>query len=224
MPRKPKYTLPAGAAVTAETVTPPASSPEPIRSQITKLSGFDNIDEVINAAPDAAQVQAGEDSRVGPNGRKLRRDGTERAAKKPRGTVNVDDPMNDPRYRQSIAGMNFYGAPRVIKRGFKTVATLTHDAELDLNDDENKAIDDYFYAVSKHTSFDPMASIVGRVLLLILLIGEIVGSRILMRSEFGKSIKEMLTRDKSETSTMQDNGVVRSGVVGEDSPFETMGE
>jgi hypothetical protein len=184
-----------------------------------------DIDSVIANAPETTNAP---ETPVGPNGRKLRKDGTERAAKKSRkGTVpDPDDPMSDPRYRQAIAGMNFYGAPRVIKRGFKTVSVLANDSELDLQPEENDAIDNYFYAVSKHATFDPMSNIVGRILLLILLIGEIVGSRILMRSTFGRQLAEMLKpkedgENVNETAIteMQDNSGNRSGSKREN-PFD----
>jgi len=202
MTRKFKNTLPAGAAV----------QPEPIRTQITEMSGFKNIDEVIENAPENTQ----ETPAVGPNGRRLKKDGTERAAKKSR-TLKLDgsDLMDDPQYRKAIQGMNFYGAPRIIKRGFKTVSVLTHDDSLDLNEQENEAIDNYFYAVSKHVSFDPMATLMGRILLLILLLCEIIGTRLLVRSKIGKQIKEWMEHEP-ETSTVQDHGSVRPGSVGED--------
>jgi len=182
------------------------------------MMGHSSIDEVIADAPESTQ----EGPAVGPNGRRLKKDGTERAAKKRRVVVADDaDPMADPRYRQAIAGMHFYGAPRIIKRGFSTVAVLSNDDSLDLNEQENQAIDDYFYAVSKHMSFDPMATILGRVLLLILLIGEIIGTRVLMRSKFGKQIKELILGE-SQTSTLQDNGSVRSSGLREDFPSPQM--
>lgn len=208
MPRKKRDPLPPGAAVQSD-------NPAPIRPQITQMSGYKDIDEVIAEAPESTQEET---PAVGPNGRRLKKDGTERAAKRRRSvTVDETDPMSDPRYRQAVAGMNFYGAPRVIKRGFSTVAALTHDDSLDLNDQENQAIDDYFYAVSKHMTFDPMSTIIGRVLLLILLIGEIIGTRVLMRSKFGTQLKELIIGE-SETTTLQDNSSVRPGSVGEDFP------
>jgi hypothetical protein len=203
-------------------VETPASegAPEPIRQQIIDQSGFSNIDEVIAAAPDATQVEPPR----GPNGRTLRKDGTERAPKGSRKsrvtTVDADDPMSDPKYKKAIAGMNFYGAPRIIKRSFKTVSVLANDSTLDLDEQENEAIDDYFYAVSKHTTFDPMASLVGRILLLILLIGEIVVTRVLVRSKFGREIQKLIMgkreEDESQVTTLQDNGGVRSSSIGED--------
>jgi hypothetical protein len=222
LPRKSKYNIPGSAVQPSESETP-----EPIRPQITQMFAPD-IDAVIAAAPESTNATATE-TPVGPNGRKLRKDGTERAAKKSRkGTVvpDGDEPMSDPRYRQAIAGMNFYGAPRVIKRGFKTVSVLANDSELDLQPEENDAIDNYFYAVSKHATFDPMSNIFGRILLLILLIGEIVGSRILMRSAFGSQLAEMLKPkeeganvNEAAITEMQSDGSIRSGSKREN-PFD----
>jgi hypothetical protein len=198
------------------------TSPEPIRVQIIEQSGFSNIDQVIADAPESTAVSG--DVPRGPNGRTLRKDGTERAAKRRRSPVAQDpsDLMSDPQYRKAIAGMNFYGAPRIIKRSFKTIATLTHDDTLDLDAEENEAIDNYFYAVSKHTSFDPMASLLGRILLLVLLLGEIVVTRILVRSALGRELKKLITgeepKDEPETAAVQDNGSVRPGSIGEDFP------
>ena len=211
MSRKSKYALPSGASVQTDSTE---AAPEPIRSQITQMSGFTDIDEVIAEAPESTQESTG--PAVGPNGRRLKKDGTERAAKRRKVIVEDDaDFMTDPVYKKHIGNMSFYGAPRTIKRSFTAVATLTHDPTLDLDDDEADAIDGYFYCLSKHMTFDPMASVVGRILLLIAILGGIVMERVLVRSAIGRQIKEMILGEP-KTTALQDNRSVRPGSVGED--------
>jgi hypothetical protein len=144
----------------------------------------------------------------GPNGRLLRKDGTERQPRRSRGgtraaTTDENPLMSDPRYVEAIQGMNFYGASRIIKRGFKLGAKVMNDPEVALAAEEEKHIDNYFYAVSKHTQFDPMATLFGRILLFVLLMGELILWRWLKYSPLGVQLKKML-KDKEEEHSGDD--------------------
>ena len=97
--------------------------------------------------------------------------------------------------------MSFFGAPRIIKRGFSTLATVTKDPDFELTDEENGYVQDYFYAVSKHTSFDPMAHIVGRLILFVLLMGELILPRLLKHSAFAKAIQELVKKASAPNET-----------------------
>lgn len=199
----------AGGSVTIETVNDTPT----IRPQITQMSGHDTLDSLIQEAPSNTNTGAGDDAPYGyfPDGRPRKRKPRAGAA-----TAATDNPlMDDPQYRKSIAGLNFYGAPRIIKRGFNLAATVSGDETLDLDKEETEAIDNYFYAVSKHIQFDPMATFIGRLLLLLILIGELVMTRLLMRTSLGRQLKEFLEKkedssDETETASVQDNGSVRS--------------
>lgn len=201
MPRKKKYEVPQPGGAVTDPENPP------IRAQITSMAGTD-IDKLIAEAP--TNTNEGNDAPFGlkPDGTPRRR----RANSKTRTSVTESENplMDDPQYRKAVAGLNFFGVPRILKRGFKTAATVAGDETLDLDKEEAEAIDNYFYAVSKHTQFDPMATIVGRVVLLVLLIGELVLSRLLARTSLGKQLKELLTSEP-ETPEMQDNDSIRPG-------------
>jgi len=164
-------------------------------------------DELDNAPTNTDET----DSRPrGPSGRLLKKDGTERAPRnyrKREGLPSVANPlMDDPRYVEAIQGLNFYGAPRVIKRSFIMGAQMMKDPDIALNTEEERHIDNYFYALSKHMTFDPMAHLLGRIILFILLMGELIMWRYLKYSPFGKQLKQMLKPDDNgETGTPDDS-------------------
>lgn len=188
------------------TTTPSETSSAPdvpsvvIREQITQMAPLTR--EELDNAPENTDTQ---DVRPrGPNGRLLRADGTERArrnmsgSRRARSQPNTDPLMDDPRYVEAIQGLNFYGAPRVIKRGFKAAGTLMKDGEIPLTSDEERHVDNYFYALSKHMTFDPMAHLIGRIILFVLLMGELIMWRYLKYSPLGKQLKKMLEESGEE--------------------------
>jgi hypothetical protein len=189
MPRKPKQPASGGAVSEIE---------NPIRPQIAEMSGHSSIESLIEEAPEKTGAQRGE------NGRILNKDGSERAPRKKRVThspTSNDNPnMSDPRYREAIAGMTFFGAPRMVKRGFSFASEVADDHEIALREEESKLVDDYFYAVSKHSSFDPMATVIGRVVMLMLLIGELVLTRVIAKTDIGKTFRELFTKENEENS------------------------
>lgn len=190
MPRPKKVKPAEGGAVT--------DVENPIRPQIAEMSGHSSLETLIEDAPEKTGAQRG------PSGRILNADGSERAPRKKRQAASAqptENPnMSDPRYRESIAGMTFFGAPRILKRGFSFASEVADDQEIALRDDESKLVDDYFYAVSKHSTFDPMATVIGRVLILVLLIGELVLTRVIAKTNLGKTFRELFTKEEEENS------------------------
>jgi hypothetical protein len=174
-----------------------AQQPKVIRDQISQMAPK-SVEE-LEDAPENTNTQTGDEASTrqrGPSGRLLNKDGSERKARQPRNSVPSDagNLMSDSRYRKAIEGMSFFGAPRIIKRGFQTLATVTADEDFALTNEENGYVEDYFYAVSKHTSFDPMANIIGRLILFILLMGELILPRLLKHSPFAKMLQEMVKK------------------------------
>jgi len=199
MPRKPK-----DAVVATEVSDTPTLN---IRPQITQMSPV-TVAELDSDAP----VNT-DDRPRGPNGRLLKADGTERKQRNMGARTRniappVDPLMSDPRYVEAIQGLNFFGAPRVIKRSFSMASNLTKDPDIALNSEEEKHVDNYFYALSKHMTFDPMAHLIGRVILFALLMGELVMWRYLKYSPFGKHIKELLKPTDEQEPTPNDNSPV----------------
>ena len=181
--------------VTPDTIGDPA--PTLIREQISQMAPATLAD--MATAPENTDTEA--QPLRGPNGRALRKDGTERAAKgsRKRGTTENDDPlMSDPRYVEAIQGLNFFGAPRILKRGFKATAGIMKDKSIELSIDEEKNVDNYFYALSKHMTFDPMASLIGRLLLFTLLMGELILWRYLKYSPLGEQLQKMLKAEDTD--------------------------
>lgn len=183
--------------------TPPDDPKITIRPQIRQMAPM-TVDELENAPTNTDEAAP----QLGPNGRRLNKDGSERAPRGSRklGQATQSNPlMDDPRYREAVADMNFFGAPRVIKRGFAGASKLMKDEEIKLNEEEERHIDNYFYALSKHMTFDPMAHLIGRVILFILLIGELVAWRWLKYSPYGEAIKKLLkpSDEKSEPEIVQ---------------------
>jgi hypothetical protein len=171
-------------------------APTLIREQIDQMAPATFAD--MASAPENTDTEA--QPLRGPNGRTLRKDGTERAAKgsRKRATENDDPLMNDPRYVEAIQGLNFYGAPRILKRGFKATAGIMKDKSIELSIDEEKNVDNYFYALSKHMTFDPMSSLIGRLLLFTLLMGELILWRYLKYSPLGEQLQKMLKADETD--------------------------
>jgi hypothetical protein len=175
-----------------------------IREQISQMAPATMED--MDSAPENTDAEV--QPLRGPNGRLLKKDGTERAPRGSRGVrvssssqSDVNPLMSDPRYVEAIQGMNFYGASRIIKRGFKLGAKVMNDPEIALATEEEKHVDNYFYAVSKHAQFDPMATLFGRILLFLLLMGELVLWRWLKYSPLGVQLKKMLKEKEEEHST-----------------------
>lgn len=185
MPRKPKSDT--------------TDTPSIIRPQIAAMAGVSSVEQLEDELPESTAIPVNEKPR-GPNGRTLRADGTERAAKRSRNaTVQQTGLMDDPEYRKAIQGMNFFGAPRIVKRGFSTVADVAGDDSIKLTSEEEKYVDQYFYAVSKHVMFDPMEHIAGRIILFVLLMGELILTRIAKRAGIGEWLKQLTSK--------QDDGV-----------------
>jgi hypothetical protein len=168
-----------------------------IREQIEQMSPL-TVDELESAPENTNTVPSSDESigpQRGPNGRLLKKDGSERKSNAKRArtdSVDQSDLMADPRYRKAIQGMSFFGAPRVIKRSFSVAADISKDASFALNEEEQSYVEDYFYAVSKHTAFDPMGSLMGRLILFVLLMGELILPRLLKNSKIAEQLKEMI--------------------------------
>ena len=180
--------------------SPPTTIDDPaqplIREQISQMAPATLAD--MATAPENTDTEA--QPLRGPNGRTLRKDGTERAAKgsRKRALENADPLMDDPRYVEAIQGLNFFGAPRILKRGFKATAGIMKDKSIELSSDEEKNVDNYFYALSKHMTFDPMASLLGRLLLFTLLMGELILWRYLKYSPLGEQLQKMLKAEETD--------------------------
>jgi hypothetical protein len=162
----------------------------PIREQILQMSPM--TDDDLKHPPEDTDL----DVEIQP--RKLKKDGTPRKRRTMAPESASDNLMDDPRYVKAIQGLNFFGAPRMLKRGFKTGATILKDPEIALSQEEEENVDNYFYALSKHMNFDPMATIIGRAILLILLLGELIVWRWLKYSPYGEIIKKWLSEQVPE--------------------------
>jgi hypothetical protein len=176
--------------------------PTPEPTPIEKMTGHESQEEMLASLPSSTVGVTGTDKARGPNGRLLKADGTERAPRGSRSTRSTQQTVNplmqDERYKKAIAGINFFGAPRMINSGFGVAATLMNDPEMSLQPGEREAVDDYFYALSKHLQFDPMASVAGRLLVLLALIGELVVKRIMKYTDIGKWLKLTAERVKQQ--------------------------
>ena len=180
------------------TPIPANDAPEPA-SPIQQLTGHVSADEMASELPSSTTMP---DSRPrGPNGRLLRADGSERAAKGSRRSgASAQPPANplldDPRYKKAIQSINFFGAPRMINSGFSAAAVLMNDSDMRLSDSEKEAVDDYFYALSKHIQFDPMANLLGRILVLLALLGELMIKRVMKYTDIGKWLVQFAAEKK----------------------------
>jgi hypothetical protein len=178
---------------------------QPEATPIEQMTGHASQEEMLASLPTSTVGVTGQEKQRGPNGRLLKADGTERAPKGS-GTRRTTQPavnplMQDERYRRAIQGINFFGAPRMINSGFGIAATLMNDPEMSLKETEKEAVDDYFYALSKHLSFDPMANVVGRLLVLLALIGELVVKRMMKYTDIGKWLKTAAAQVKQQHET-----------------------
>lgn len=184
---------------TPETKGDPALTSEPIRAQISQMAPV-TLADMASAPENTDEASGDEEAPYGyfPNGkpRKRRPSGPRRsgAAK----DVSDDPLMNDPRYVEAIQDVNFYGASRIIKRGFKMGEKIMRDPDIALSSDEERHVDNYFYALSKHAKFDPMASLIGRIILFVLLMGELIAWRWLKYSPLGEQLKKLMADKGTE--------------------------
>ena len=124
---------------TPATTTPP----EPVRSQVKEMFGGGSADEFRQSLPES--TAAGTPTE------------TPKRTYKKRATVETpaDPDMQDPLFREAIAGMTSLGGARAVKTGFKAAAFVTSKPDMELNQDETKLWDQYFYVVGKKSQFDP---------------------------------------------------------------------
>jgi hypothetical protein len=140
MPR-PKKIQP---APVEESTSAETTMPAPIREQIKTMSGFSNLEELRSELPETTAAPA-EEVRT----RRRRRTKAEMEAARG-GSEN----MEDKRYADACANMAAFGGARGIKNVFKTAAVVTGKPEIELNKDEAKVWDDFFYVVSKKSNLD----------------------------------------------------------------------
>jgi hypothetical protein len=187
---------------TPETIGDPAPTPL-IREQISQMAPM-TLADMASAPENTDDVAPESDAPYGylPNGRprKRRPSGTRRTSS----DVSDDPLMNDPRYVEAIQDVNFYGASRIIKRGFKMGEKIMRDPDIALTTEEERHVDNYFYALSKHAKFDPMASLIGRIILFVLLMGELIAWRWLKYSPLGAQLKKMMDEKTKENPPSDD--------------------
>lgn len=127
---------------TGPPVTTP-TNPDPVRPQVKEMFG-QTKEELEKSLPESTATIPG----ATPEKRTYKK----RTQQQP---TEVDPLMSDPVFREAVSGMVSFGGARTVKTVFRSAAAITAKPDIDLNPEESKLWDQYFYVVGKKSNFDP---------------------------------------------------------------------
>lgn len=158
-----------------------------VNPQVMRMTGHGSEEEMASSLPTNTMELAADETP-----KRKRRSKAEMAAGKE--TPSVDPLLDDRRYQAAIAKASAFGTAKGIKSGFRIAGKIANDESLSLDGEEEKDLDDFFYALSKRRALaDPFATWYGTLLYFFVMMATLIGSRFatVKGASFQKSLAEM---------------------------------